>query len=133
MSNSARDSRWSTFSVEITILIQELRRATLRIGMMPSFTGISTVFPIYSDCIKNVFLEAKRFGMDTEMNFRTIMFHFKKGLYTDMTPSEALPKLQEHVAKTFPKLVRKNRIDIINEYYSRRPPKLFPIAGYLAK
>lgn len=50
-----------------------------------------------------------------------------------MTPSEALPKLQEHVAKSFPKLVRKNRIDIINEYYSRRLPKQFPIAGYLAK
>jgi len=48
--------------------------------------------------------EAKRFGMDTEMNFRTIMFHFKKGLYTDMTPAEALPKLQEHVAKSFPNL-----------------------------
>ncbi|CAG5110739.1 Oidioi.mRNA.OKI2018_I69.chr2.g5110.t2.cds [Oikopleura dioica] len=48
--------------------------------------------------------EAKRFGMDTEKNFRTIMFHFKKGLYCDLTPAEALPKLQEHVAQSFPKL-----------------------------
>jgi len=48
--------------------------------------------------------EAKRFGMDTEKNFRTTMFHFKKELYKDLTPAEALPKLQEHVAKSFPKL-----------------------------
>ena len=71
--------------------------------------------------------------MDTEMNFRTIMFHFKKGLYKDMTPSEALPKLQEHVAKSFPNLVGKKRVDIINEFFSRRRLKQFPIAGYLAK
>ncbi|CBY31651.1 unnamed protein product [Oikopleura dioica] len=49
--------------------------------------------------------EAKRFGMDTEKNFRTTMFHFKKELYKDLTPAEALPKLQEHVAKSFPKLI----------------------------
>ena len=101
--------------------------------MTPSFTGISTVETIYSDCTKTVIVEAKRFGMDTEMNFRTIMFHFKKELYTDMTPSEALPKLQEHVAKSFPNLVSQNRIEIINEYFSRRPLKQFPIAGYLVK
>jgi hypothetical protein len=61
------------------------------------------------------------------------MFHFKKDLYTGMTPSEALPKLQEHVAKSFPNLVGKNRSDIINEFFSRRRLKQFLIAGYLAK